>query len=420
MESDQLGIILISLLLSAFFSGVEIAFVSANKLKVELDKKAGNIAARVYSVFMQKPATFITTMLLGNNIALVVYGIKMGDLLDPVFLSLLPNPALVLLVKTIVSTLIILVTAEFLPKAIFQINPNRTLNVFIIPVVLVYYGLYPLVWFVTKLSDGILELIGIPKEEQQPLFGIVDLDHFVREATSGASNEDEIENEVQIFRNALDFSAVKARDCMIPRTEIVAFDLEDPVDELWRTFIDTGLSKIVIYRDNIDNVIGYVHSAELFKQPEAIKNILLPISIVPESMSGSEVLELLISQKRSMAVVVDEFGGTSGLVTMEDVVEEIFGEIEDEHDVETLIEVVLDENTFKFSARLEIDYLNETYKLNLPESEEYETLAGLIISHHESIPEEDELIRIENYSFKILGVSDRRIDLVQLHYSPAD
>lgn len=354
-------------------------------------------------------------MLMGNNIALVIYGIKMGDMLDPTFAAFIPNQVAALLVKTIVSTIIILVTAEFLPKTLFQINPNRVLQVFFIPVTIVYYALYPLVWFVTELSDFILKVVlRVPPEEQQPIFGMVDLDHFVREATSNADEDDEIENEIQIFQNALDFSSVKARDCMIPRTEIVSFELEDDIDELRQEFIDSGLSKIVIYRDNIDNVIGYVHSAELFKKPEAIKNVLLPISIVPETMAGSEVLELLISQKRSMAIVVDEFGGTSGLVTMEDVVEEIFGEIEDEHDKETLTEIQIDEDTFKFSARLEVDYLNEEYKLDLPESDEYETLAGLIISNHESIPEEKERIEVENYAFEILEVSDRRIELVKL------
>lgn len=415
MDSSHIPVIILSLLLSAFFSGIEIAFVSANKLKVELDKKIGNIPARIYSYFMKHPSRFITTMLMGNNIALVIYGIKMGDMLDPTFAAFIPNQVAALLVKTIVSTIIILVTAEFLPKTLFQINPNRVLQVFFIPVTIVYYALYPLVWFVTELSDFILKVVlRVPPEEQQPIFGMVDLDHFVREATSNADEDDEIENEIQIFQNALDFSSVKARDCMIPRTEIVSFELEDDIDELRQEFIDSGLSKIVIYRDNIDNVIGYVHSAELFKKPEAIKNVLLPISIVPETMAGSEVLELLISQKRSMAIVVDEFGGTSGLVTMEDVVEEIFGEIEDEHDKETLTEIQIDEDTFKFSARLEVDYLNEEYKLDLPESDEYETLAGLIISNHESIPEEKERIEVENYAFEILEVSDRRIELVKL------
>jgi CBS domain containing-hemolysin-like protein len=358
---------------------------------------------------------------MGNNIALVIYGVKMGDLLDPFFFTYIPNSVAVLLIKTIVSTIVILVTAEFLPKAIFQINPNRTLNVFVVPVAIVYYALFPLVWLIMSLSDFLLRVVfNVPKEEQKPLFGMVDLDHFVREATATVADEDEIENEVQIFQNALDFSSVRSRDCMIPRTEIVAFDIEDDIEELWKTFIDTGLSKIVIYRENIDNIIGYVHSSELFKKPHAIKNILLPISIVPETMAGSEILELLISQKRSMAVVVDEFGGTSGLVTMEDVVEEIFGEIEDEHDTETLIEIKLDDFNYKFSARIEVDYLNEEYKLDLPESDEYETLAGLIISNHESIPEEGESIRVGNHLFKIIGVTDRRIDLVQLTQIPTD
>lgn len=421
MVSNPYITILISLLFSAFFSGVEIAFVSSNKLKIELEKKQGNLTARIYSSFINAPARFITTMLLGNNIALVVFGIAMGQLLEPPIREWVSNAGLVLFIQTIISTLTILVTAEFLPKVLFAINPNRSLNVFEVPIVLIYYVLAPVVFLVNSLTDLILRFVlRVPKSEQPALFGLVDLNHMVREMTETADESEEIENEIQIFQNALDFSQVKARECMIPRTEMVACEVEDSLDELRAAFVKTGLSKIVVYRDNIDNVIGYVHSSELFKKPESIKNILLPISIVPEAMAASHVLELLLGQKRSMAIVVDEFGGTSGLLTMEDVVEEIFGEIEDEHDREVLTEIQLEDGSYRFAARLEVEYINETHRLDLPELEEYETLAGLIIYHHESIPEQGEVIEVDGYRIKVLQVSDKKVDLVELSSDERD
>lgn len=413
--------IVISIILSAFFSGIEIAFISANKLKVELDKKQGIFSAKVYSKFIKSPSRFITTMLLGNNISLVIFGIAAAALLEPLFQIYFSNKALILLCQTIVSTLIILFTAEFLPKAMFSINPNRTLNLFSIPVFLTYYLLFPLVSFVNWISNGILKkVLKVNPEEKQVVFSVVDLDNYVNEIVASFEDEDEIENEIQIVRNALEFREVKARECMIPRTEIVSLDVETEISILTDQFIKTGLSKILIYRDSIDNIIGYVHSSELFKKPEAIKNILLPISIVPETMPAKSVLELLTGQKRSIAVVVDEFGGTSGMLTIEDVVEEIFGDIEDEHDVETLTEYQISEIEYRFSARLEVDYINEEYKLQLPDSEDYETLAGLIISISESIPEQGEVISSENFDFLIEKVDQKRIEMVKVTIKSAN
>ncbi|MDR9399011.1 hemolysin family protein [Salibacter sp.] len=421
MDSSLYSTIIISVLSSAFFSGMEIAFVSANKLQIELAKKQGNLTARAYSSFMKSPSRFITTMLLGNNIALVVFGIAMGDLLEPVFYSFVSNSIIVLLLQTIFSTLVILITAEFLPKAIFQINPNKALAIFAPPVFLVYYIFFPVVTFVNMLSNFVLKYIMRVDPKDAPIrFGMIDLDHLVKEATSSIEDNDEIENEIQIFQNALDFSNLKARECMIPRTEIVAHEIGESVEDLTETFIDTGLSKVLIYRDSIDNIIGYVHSSELFKRPPEIKNILLPISVLPETMPANEVLELLIQQKRSVAVVVDEFGGTSGLLTMEDVVEEIFGDIEDEHDQEELVEIDLGQNRYRFAARLEVDYLNEQYKLDLPEDEDYETLAGYIIHLHESIPDEGEVIKDDNFEFKVLQNSGKKIELVEVKVKSFD
>lgn len=420
MDISSLFIILITLTLSAFFSGIEIAFVSANKLKIELDKKLGSWPAKVYSYFLQNESKFITTMLLGNNIALVIYGIVMGQLIEPVIGSYIENDVVILLAQTIVSTLLILVTAEFLPKVAFRINPNRTLSIFAVPVVIIYGLLFVFVSFTLWLSELLMKyVLRIETDHTSVAFNLVDLDHYVKEATA-ESDMEELENEIQIFQNALVFGSIKARECMVPRTEIVALEKDDSIEELRDTFVKTGLSKILIYKDNIDNIIGYVHSYELFKKPDAITKILLPISIVPESMPANEVLELLIKQKRSIAVVVDEFGGTSGLLTIEDVVEEIFGEIEDEHDHEELIELKLNEKEYRFAARLEVDYLNEEYDFSLPEGDEYETLGGLIIHLFESIPSEGETISVDGYVLKVEKVSDKRIECVHLRIKSQD
>lgn len=412
--SINLIYVLVAILFSAFFSGMEIAFISANRLKIELEKKQGDFSAKILSNFIQKPASFIGAMLIGNNIALVVYSMAMAMLLEPFILTFTASEGLVLLIQTIISTIIVLFFAEFLPKALLRINPNFALKFAAIPLKIIYLALYPLTFITTMLSNAILKLFNVDTSQSNLAFSKIDLEHFVLDIQERQEKGEDIDHEIQIFKNALDFTDVKARECMIHRTEIVAMDIEDSIDELKEKFIETELSKILIYRDTIDNIIGYVHSLELFKRPESIKSILLPISIVPESMPASEILKQFISQRRSMAVVVDEFGGTSGVITTEDIIEEIFGEIDDEHDVEELIEQQVDESTFLFSAKTEIDYINDKYKLNLPESEEYETLGGLIFYKHESIPEKDDIITIDNYRFKIEEVSNNKIELVRV------
>lgn len=400
---------------SAFFSGIEIAFVSANKLKIELDNNQGNFTAKLLSSFLKKPAKFIGAMLLGNNIALVIYSILMAGLLEPFIITYLGNNELIiLLIQTIISTLFVLFFAEFLPKALFRINPNKVLTIAAIPITIVYYFLYPFTYFTVGISNQILRLFKVDTSESDLAFSKVDLEDFLSNIQDSTDEGEEIDSEIQIFKNALGFSDVKVRECMVPRTEIVAMDVESPIDELKDKFIETGLSKILIYRDSIDNIIGYTHSKELFKQPDSIKSLLLPVSIVPEVMSANDVLKQTIKERRSVAVVVDEFGGTSGILTIEDIIEEIFGEIEDEHDKEELIEKQLDDKTYQFSARVEIDYINENYKLELPASEEYETLGGFIISLYESIPEKGEVIRDEKYIYTVEEVSENKIELITL------
>lgn len=415
MDQADFLIILFSLLFSAMFSGLEIAFISANKLKIELDNKLGFFNAKVLSFFNKNPSKFISTMLVGNNIALVVYGIFMAKILEPFFYKIFDSEFTVFLLQTIVSTLLILFIAEFLPKALFRINPNSILSLFAAPIVIIYSLLFPLIWISIAISNYVLKLFFNVKNEDGELnFRMVDLDNYLKEATAKTQNDESIETEVQIFQNALDFSKVKARECMVPRTEIEALDENTDLEILKNKFFETGFSKLLIYRDSIDNIIGYTHSFELFKNPKNLKSILLPIPVIPESMPANEILEFFTKQKKSVAVVVDEFGGTSGMVTIEDVIEELFGDIEDEHDSEDLVEKVISENEFIFSARLEIDYINEQYKLNLPESDEYETLAGYIIYLHESIPEKGNTIETAEFSFFITEVSTHKIEIVKV------
>lgn len=407
--------LIFAMLASAMFSGLEIAFVSANKLKIELDNNKGNFTAKILSFFLKQPAKFIGAMLLGNNIALVIYSILMAKFLEPIIAThIINNEVVILLLQTIISTLLILFFAEFLPKAIFRINPNKVLTIAAIPITIVYYILYPFTYFTVGISNLILKIFKVDTSESDLAFSKIDLEDFVANIQENQNEGEEVDSEIQIFKNALGFSEVKVRECMIPRTEITAMEVEKPIEELHKKFIETGLSKILIYRDSIDNIIGYAHSKELFKKPESIKSILLPVSIVPEVMSANDMLKKALKERRSIAVVVDEFGGTSGILTIEDVIEEIFGEIEDEHDKEEFIEQVIDENHYQFSARIEIDYLNEKYKLDLPVSDEYETLGGFIISINESIPENKEIIRTENFEFTIDKVSDNKVDMISL------
>jgi CBS domain containing-hemolysin-like protein len=424
MENYSIIIILVTLVCSAFFSGSEIAFLQANKLKIEIDRKQGNFNAKILSSFVKHQSKFITTLLLGNNISLVLYGIFMGKVLIKFLFPDFYNfdnetafkelPAYILLVQTLISTLIILLTAEFLPKTIFRINPNKILSVFAVPLLLIYIVLFPLTVIVSFLSNSILRLFGNKNSMEDVNFGRVDLDDYLNKKQKTPSEAEEEDYEVQIFHNALNFSKVKARDCMIPRIEIIALNIEDSVEDLIKEFIETGLSKILVFRDNIDNVIGYVHSFEMFNKPKTIKEILRPIGIVPESVPVNVLLEKFIKTKQGVSVVIDEFGGTSGIITMEDVVEEIFGEIEDEHDSEELIEEVKSKDEFIFSGRQEIEYLNTEYDLNLPESEEYETLAGLVVINNEDIPEQNEEIEIGEYVFKILECTNFKIETIRV------
>lgn len=408
--------ILITIIFSAFFSGMEIAFVSANKLQIELENKQGDFSARLLSYLMKRPKQFIGTMLVGNNIALVIYGIFMGELiLYALNIDATLQPTLSLILQTLISTVIILFTGEFLPKAVFSSAPNKLLNLFTLPLFIVYFLLYLPASLVTGISRLTLKLLfRADMNPDKAEFGRVDLDHYIREATKNVNPSEEIDHEIQIFQNALDFSSLKARDCLIPRNEIIALDIEDDIDSLRQKFIETGLSKVLIYKGNIDNIIGYVHSFELFLKPTSIRSILRPVIIVPEPMAANEVLEQFIVQKRNMAIVVDEYGGTSGILTMEDIVEQIFGDIEDEHDKEEMIERELGEGEFEFSARLSIDYLNESYRLELPEGDDYDTLAGLFLYHYEDIPEVGTRIRVADYVMEIKEVSQNRIEIIHL------
>jgi len=423
-------IILICLVLSAFFSGMEIAYVSANKIHIEIEKKQEGLLAGILNRLTRKPSKFIATMLIGNNIALVVYGLFMGDLLMQWFQRFLPASNrfvelmltdFSLLTQTVISTIIILLTAEFLPKVIFQIYANTLLKILAFPAYIFYLLFSMISEFVIKVSDVILKAFFRTDGDQVQLtFSKLELGDYITEQMESIEEEEDIDSEIQIFQNALEFSEVKAREVMIPRTEIVAVEFHESLKTLAALFTETGLSKIMVYKENIDNIIGYVHSYELFKKPKSIKSILLPAEMVPESMFIHEILNVLTKKRKSIAVVLDEYGGTSGIMTVEDIIEELFGEIEDEHDSTDLEETQIDAATFRFSARLEVDYLNEQYKLNLPEGEEYETLGGLIVHETGEIPEKHAEIRIDGFLFRIDEVSNTKIDLVILEVLDRD
>ena len=417
---SEIFIILTSILFSAFFSGMEIAFVSANKLHIELEKKREGFLAKILARLTEKSSKFITTMLVGNNVALVIYSYFMGKLLMTWFQSALPTNIsfvnyllsdLSLLTQTVISTLIILVTAEFLPKAIFRIYANEMLKIFVVPAYFFYLIFYGITWVITKISDFCLYVFFKTKEdEEQTEFSKEELGNYISEQLDGGNEEEEVDSEIQIFQNALEFHKVKAREIMVPRTEIVAVDLHESVSNLRKLFISTGLSKILVYKNSLDDILGYVNAFELFKKPKSIKSILLPVEFVPESMVINDVLSALMKKRKSIAVVVDEYGGTSGIITVEDVVEELFGEIEDEHDNQELLEEKINNREFNFSARLEVDYLNEEYSLEIPKEEAYETLGGFIIYHTENIPEQNEVLQIDRFKMKILKVSATKID----------
>ncbi|OQX80229.1 MAG: hemolysin [Bacteroidetes bacterium 4484_276] len=417
---DNWTIVFITLTFSAFFSGMEIAFVSSNRLKIEVDKSKGVLSARIMSKFNTIPSKFIGALLLGNNIALVVYGIAMAALLKPFINKSLPvafnNETITLLLQTIIATLIVLFVAEFLPKVLFKLNSNKILNFFAIPIFVFFYIFYPIIYIYIGLSEFILKRFvkKIDFSKEDLVFNTIDLDHYFREFSSDLTKHGEVQQEIQMFQNAIDFRNLKLRECMVPRTEIVALEENEDVAKLRDTFIASGHSKIPVFRESIDNIIGYTHSSDIFKQPKTIKAIARQIIVVPETMPANVVLSMFIKQNKSIAVVVDEFGGTSGIITMEDVIEEIFGEINDEFDVEDLTEKKISNNEYIFSARLEIDYLNEKYQLNLPVSESYETLAGFIINNCQSIPELNDTIQIKSYSFAIIEATKTRVEKVKL------
>ena len=414
----ELIIIIISILLSAFFSGMEIAFVSANKMHIELEKKRAGFIPKMLTVITQKSSKFITTMLVGNNISLVIYSYYMGRLLIRFFPLEGFNDFSILLIQTVISTIIILITAEFLPKAIFRIYANEVLKIFAIPAYIFYYLFHFFSEFITLISDFFLRVFfKTNSDEQQTEFSKEELGNYINEQLETGNDDDELDSEIQIFQNALIFQNVKAREVMVPRTEIISVEIHETVTNLKKLFIETGLSKVLVYKTSLDDVLGYVNAFELFKKPKTIKSILLPLEIVPESMMINDILNTLMKKRKSVAVVVDEYGGTSGMITVEDIVEELFGEIEDEHDSQEFLEEKIKEDQFNFSARLEVDYLNEEYNLNIPKSEAYETLGGFIIEHTENIPEENELVEIDNFEITILRISGAKIDEVSVKIS---
>lgn len=410
-------IIGLSILFSALFSGMEIAFVSANKLRIELDRKQGTFASRIVEVFTRDPSQYIATMLVGNNIALVVYGIGMAQVLEPLIRGFIYGDMWVLLTQTILSTLLILITAEFLPKSVFRAHPNAFLNFFALPILLFYIVFYPVSKLSTWLSLAIIKGIfryDVKTGEERRIFGKIDLDHFMGEGKTSEGPGSEQEHNIKMFQNALDFTEVKLRDCMIPRPDIEAIEVHSNIPELTEMFIDSNYSRLPVYDGSIDNIIGYVNSKDLFKKPQSIKSKLLKLDFVPETMLAHKLLASFIKEQKSIAIVVDEFGGTAGLVTIEDIIEEIFGEIDDEHDSSEFVEKQVSSTEFIFSGRLEVSYLNEKYRFHIPESDEYDTLAGFVISKYQSIPKTQEEIEIEGFSIKVAKMDRTRIDLIHL------
>lgn len=415
MTFQIIGLV-ISMMFSAFFSGMEIAFVSSNRLLAEMEKEKNGLAQKAISMFYRHPNNFVSTMLVGNNIALVIYGILFANIFDVLLFDGL-NEGLRVTADTLLSTLIVLFTGEFLPKTIFKNNPNTLLTVFAIPALVCYVVLYPISRFATVLSRMLLALFGIKmsKEAHEKGFSKVDLDYLVQSSIDNAENDEDIEDEVKMFHNALDFSDTKVRDCMVPRTEIEGVDIQDcTVTQLHSRFIETGFSKIIVYKDDIDHIVGYIHSSEMFKSVDNWKNNIREMPFVPETMAAKKLMHIFMQQKKSLAIVVDEFGGTSGLVSLEDIVEEIFGDIEDEHDNTNYIAKKLSDTEYVLSARLEIDRINDMFDLDLPESDEYMTLGGLILHEYQSFPKLNEVVKIGRYEFKIIKNTMTKIELVRL------
>lgn len=417
---DTESIVIIgSLLLSAFFSGMEIAFVSTNKIYLELEKKKQGIVPKILTHITESPSKFIATMLVGNNISMVVYGIFMGEmilkLLFPNYLNLENIPLLLVFYQSLISTAIILLIAEFLPKVLFQIYSNTVFKAFVLPAFVFYIIFLPITKVVLWVSNTVLSrYLQTQGDEVPSVFSKMELGNYISEQLESAEHQEPLDSEIQIFQNALDFSNVKAREVMVPRAEITSLERYESLQTLQELFVKTGYSKILIYQGNIDNIIGYVHSFDLFKNPKSLRSIILPVEYIPETILAKDVLNILTKKHKSIAVVLDEYGGTAGMITVEDIVEELFGEIEDEHDTQLMVEEKVDQNTFLFSARLEIDYLNDTYRLDLPESEQYETLGGLIVHNTQEIPNQGDLIQIDSFDIFIKEVSNTKINLIEL------
>ena len=420
MDTNTL-IIILSLLFSGFFSGMEIAFVSSNRLMQELDVKRRIIPARVLSSFYNNPSRFIGALLLGNNIALVIYGIAIANLLEPLLINILPaslnGEYFILLIQTLLSTLLILLVAEFIPKALFRINPNAILKAFALPVWIFYFALYPVIMIYLGLSELILKVVfRVKLEKNSYKFSAIDFEGYVKDSIADGESVTDINQEIQMIQNAIEFKHVKLRDCMVPRTEIKALEINLPVEEFTKLLIETGHSKIFIYKNSIDEIIGYIHAYDLFSKPSSVKEIIRIINPYPETTQARDLLKDFIDNHKSVAVVIDEFGGTAGIVTLEDIIEEIFGEIEDEHDKNNSgdLEKQISESHFVFSTRLEIDYLNEKYKFDIPVLDDYETLAGFIIHNYNSIPSVNQKIKIDNFEFTILKSSGNRLEEVEM------
>ena len=407
-------IVFSALFFSAFFSGMEIAFVSSDRLRIEVDRKKGSIQSKIINIFVSKPNKYIATMLLGNNIALVIYGLMMAKILEPYIAMIIPNEFWILLVQTLISTILILFTAEFIPKTLFRINPNKALNIFAFPVFLIYILMFPLMIFTIFLSNFFLKYLlraDINQNELKTVFGKVDLNNFIDKAQV---IEEEIDEEVKIIQNTLNFDKIRLRECIVPRNELVTINRHSSISQLTNIISESGFSKILVFDESIDNIIGYVHSYGLFSRPKSINDILVDIPVVPETMTAQKLFNILLKKNRSIALVVDEYGGTSGIVTTEDILEEIFGEIEDEHDSSDLITKKINENTYEFSGRIEIDQINEDFQLDLPVSEEYETISGFITNKLERFPEKDEVINFDKYEITILQIAPPKIELIKL------
>ncbi|NLK92122.1 MAG: HlyC/CorC family transporter [Bacteroidales bacterium] len=409
-------LIFISLLFSAFFSGMEIAFYVSNKLRFEINKQHSLLSSSILSIFYANPSKYISIILVGNNIALVVYGIQMAKFLEPYLLLFLHNDLLIATLQTIFSTIVILLTGEFLPKVLFRLNADLWLKVFAIPLFLCYLFLYPVATFVYQISIFLFKILRVDVSNSAGgmTLGRADLDNFLQQNYENTTDKKHIENEVKLFQNALDFSKIKLRDCIIPRTEILAVDFDTDIEELRVKFVESGYSRILVFKEHIDNMVGYIHSIELFKKPRKWQDQIRVLPIVPETMAANKLMNYLLQKKKSMALVVDEFGGTSGMVTLEDIVEEIFGEIEDEHDTQDYVAKKISENEYVFSGRLEIDYVQEQFDIQLPVSDEYLTIAGLILHYYQGFPKINEEIIIGNYVCKVIKASANKIELIKL------